>query len=106
MKKQYTMPIHSIRMSNRFEQGDMDWLEGILSGQMDNMLSIGRTARIVTRIKELEAKVERVRGLHQATVDSVHHKWKHQDRSHRCGWRVLYEASVSRSKAAIKGDES
>ena len=40
-----------------FERGDMQWLEGILNGQFDNMLSHGRTERIVIHIKQLEAVI-------------------------------------------------
>jgi hypothetical protein len=44
-----------------FEKGDMDWLQGILDGQMDNLLSHGRTERIINRIAELEAQLDAVR---------------------------------------------
>ena len=55
-----------------------------------------------TRIKELEATIERLKTAHKKNADAPHHKWKHQEDTHRCGWRVLFEAVVERSKAALK----
>ena len=46
-----------------FEQGDMDWLKRIITPKMDhlynNILSHGRTERIIKHITKLEAQVER-----------------------------------------------
>jgi hypothetical protein len=44
----------SIDVVNKFQQGDMDWLKGVLNGQYDTLLSHGRTERIVNHIIELE----------------------------------------------------
>lgn len=45
---------------NKFEQGDMDWLERIIdpdrTGFPDFLLSHGRAERIVNHIKELEGR--------------------------------------------------
>jgi hypothetical protein len=57
---------------NKFEKGDMDWLKRILTGTelitadgyMDNILSHGRTERIVNYIEQLK---ERIKLLEQYT---------------------------------------
>lgn len=45
-----------------FEKADMDWLKGVLDGQLDNMLSHGRTERIVIHIEHLEGDREFFQG--------------------------------------------
>jgi hypothetical protein len=53
---------------NKFEQGDLDWLQGILTGQQDNMLSHGRTERIVNHITELRTYVDHQPHCIRATI--------------------------------------
>lgn len=52
-------------------------------------------------IKELQAQVDRYEKALKANTEQLHHKYKHQDDKHRCGWRVIAEAMVARSKQAL-----
>ena len=37
-----------------FDDGDLQWLKEVAAGAMDNILSVGRAERVVSRITELE----------------------------------------------------
>lgn len=54
-----------------FEKGDMDWLRGVLAGQLDNLLSHGRTERIVNHIEHLEGDREFFRGRDSAQCTEI-----------------------------------
>lgn len=57
-------------------------------------------------ISKLEQRLAAAEDAHRRNAESQYHNFKHQPEDHRCGWRVMYEAVVARSKAALRPKES
>lgn len=88
----YHIPIEGIQAGTPLTDPKGDWISHY---ELQTALDAPKAATA------LDDELTRLREAHQRNVDSRHHNFKHQPEDHRCGWRVMYEAVVERSKAAL-----
>lgn len=80
-------------------------IECLLS--MDGRAEIERLQEHITACSDTcgfqARKIERLRGALERNVQE-RHRYKHIEMGHHCGWRVIAEAMIERSREALRDD--
>ena len=99
------------QLDNRQKEHDLarnNWMKMYedVKAQLDDrdMLYEAGITAARKEIEGLQAQLDESTATHLKNAQCLDHKWKHQEKGHQCGWKVLCESMIQRSKS-ITGDK-